>query len=97
MQNLNLPQVSLLDLYLTVFRRVMLRYRANDSIPTEHPQLDDNGDGLAAEVQQDSLDPDLKVRSIHRGRFTLMPGKDGALAARMVLHWQKPKSETDGR
>ena len=37
--------ITMLDLYLTIARRVLLRYKAEKNIPTEHAQLDDNGDG----------------------------------------------------
>jgi hypothetical protein len=43
--------VTLLDLYLAVARDVNARYESEQLIPTEHAQLDDNGDGRGSEVQ----------------------------------------------
>jgi hypothetical protein len=43
--------VTLLDLYLAVARDASARYESEQLIPTEHAQLDDNGDGRGSEVQ----------------------------------------------
>ena len=55
-------RITLLDLYLTVSRRVLLMYAEGKNIPTEHAQLDDNGDGRASEVQLDYLEAELGGR-----------------------------------
>jgi hypothetical protein len=76
---------SLLDLYLAVCRDVMMRYRANESIPTEHAQLDDNGDGRSSEIQLDYWDADLKLRRSAARGSSIRPEADGALAAGILL------------
>ncbi len=45
-------QLSLLDLYLSVALEVHALYKAMERLPTEHAQLDDNGDGRGREIQE---------------------------------------------
>lgn len=78
-------RVTLLDLYLTLSREVLRGYRAAEQIPTEHAQLDDNGDGRGTEVQLDFLEEELGGRAGSSTPPAIKPGKDGALAASMEL------------
>jgi len=79
-------RITLLDLYLNVVRRVLLRYQAEENIPTEHAQLDDNGDRRGTELQLDYLEPELGGGAIEGSRPEIRPTADGALAAT----WQLP-------
>ncbi|NQT16711.1 MAG: hypothetical protein HQ582_28395 [Planctomycetes bacterium] len=74
-------RVTVLDLYLNVVRRVMLRYKAEEEIPTEHAQLDDNGDHRGTEIQLDYLEPELGGGAEEGSRPEIRPTADGALAA----------------
>lgn len=49
--------VSMLDLYIKATQNLSDLYLKNDPplIATEHPQLDDNGDGRGSELQVDYL------------------------------------------
>jgi hypothetical protein len=77
---------TIYDLYLNVARGVMLRYKATGSIPTEHAQLDDNGDGRGTEVQIDYLEPELGGRTDFSEGRHVRPGHDGELAVRTTLN-----------
>jgi len=77
--------ITILDLYLTIARRVLLRYKAEKNIPTEHAQLDDNGDGRGTEVQLDYLEPELGGRHRRGGSTTVKRQGDGAVAAKTKL------------
>ena len=50
--------LSVFELYLAVVADVMRRYVEDELIPTEHAQLDDNGDGRGAELQRTFLSPE---------------------------------------
>jgi hypothetical protein len=78
--------LTVLDLYLAVVRRAIQRFTADENIPTEHAQLDDNGDGRGTELQLDFLPPDLGGRAKTTDRPAIKPGTDGALAATLRLH-----------
>jgi len=78
-------RVTLFDLYLTVSREVLRRYADEKNIPTEHAQLDDNGDGRGSEVQLDYLEGELGGRAKGDSRPKIKPGADGSLAASIVL------------
>ncbi len=47
--------ISLFDLYVTVARNLAQSYLDREFLATEHPLLDDNGDGRGTEVQIDFL------------------------------------------
>jgi len=82
-------RITVLDLYLAVTRLVMMIYQAEENIPTEHAQLDDNGDGRGTELQLDYLEPELGGRAAPRGypgaRPQVKASADGALAATVVM------------
>ncbi len=52
--------LSILDLYLAVSLETDNRFKSLDRLPTEHAQLDDNGDGRGSEVQQPYLPVESK-------------------------------------
>jgi hypothetical protein len=72
-------KVSVLELYRRTVEEVQARFAADKRVPTEHAQLDDNGDGVGTE------DPAPKKPNDKAG------GKDGDLAAQTFLRWRKPK------
>lgn len=86
-------RITVLDLYLAVARRVMLMYKAEKNIPTEHAQLDDNGDGRGTEVQLDYLEPELGGRAGRGARPQVKPLTDGALAATVRIRIDDPIRE----
>ncbi len=79
-------KVTVLDLYLTVVRRVMQMYADEKSIPTEHAQLDDNGDGWETELQRNYLEEELGGLAKEGVIRQIKPKADGALAAQTVMN-----------
>lgn len=59
-------EISLLELYLATVANVMQRYLDDENLPTEHAQLDDNGDGRGSEVQEAYLPEELGGRPIKK-------------------------------
>jgi hypothetical protein len=66
-------KVSVLELYRRTVKEVEARFAADKRIPTEHAQLDDNGDGVGTE------------EPVALGEAGKKPTADGALAARTFL------------
>jgi hypothetical protein len=83
-------RLTLLDLHLTVSRRVLETYARSGNIPTEHAQLDDNGDGRGTEVQWDYLDPSLGGRGGRGPQPRIPAGADGAWAATIQFNLTRP-------
>ena len=79
---------TLLDLYLIVSRKVLQAYADAENIPTEHAQLDDNGDGRGTEIQLDYLDEALGGRGLTGSRPPIPAGADGAWTATIGLNLQ---------
>jgi hypothetical protein len=84
--------ISVFELYLAVVTDVMKRYADAENLPTEHAQLDDNGDGRGTELQLDILPPELGGLDAAKGQGkerrparAAGPKDDGALAARVLL------------
>jgi hypothetical protein len=77
--------ITLAELFLGVASRVAARYAADNRIPTEHTQLDDDGDGRGTEAEELSLTPpaDDLPRALRR---------DGAKAAALPLPWKTTRS-----
>ena len=88
-------KVSLLDLYLKSNQRLADTYLNNDPplIATEHPQLDDNGDGRGSELQIDYLTIEQGGRSDAKKRRHFRTFKDGAVAADTPLPFVAPDTE----
>lgn len=74
--------VSLAELFVTVSEEVAGRYAADKRVPTEHAQLDDDGDGRGTEAGELSLTAQAAdtPRTLRR---------DGATAANVVLPWKR--------
>jgi hypothetical protein len=71
-------KISVLDLYRRTVAEVEARFAADKRVPTEHAQLDDNGDGVGTEEPITDEAGDKK------------PTADGQLAARTLLPFKKP-------
>jgi hypothetical protein len=72
-------QVSILELYRRTVAEVEARFAADKRVPTEHAQLDDNGDGSGTEQPVVEADGDKKLTP------------DGPLAARTFLRFRHVK------
>jgi hypothetical protein len=88
-------RLTLLDLHVTVSRRVLEAYAQSGNIPTEHAQLDDNGDGRGTEVQWDYLDQSLGGRLARGPRPRIPAGADGAWAATIQFNLTHPPVSPD--
>lgn len=80
-------QVTLLDLYITVARNLAQSYRDRELLATEHPLLDDNGDGRGTELQIDFLSAELggRAKTVKPVLPTISSNGDGNLAKTIVL------------
>ena len=78
---------TLFDLYLTVTRNLAQSYLERELLATEHPLLDDNGDGRGTEVQIDYLTVEQGGRAKPNKAATikLSPGRDGSAAKAIRL------------
>jgi hypothetical protein len=72
-------RVSVLEMYRRTVAEVEARFAADKRVPTEHAQLDDNGDGVGTEEPVVEREGDKK------------PTADGQLAARTFLPFRKAK------
>ena len=88
--------LSVFELYLAVVADVTRRYVEDELIPTEHAQLDDNGDGRGSELQRAFLPPESggeaevakangKMKAREKVEPKLGPKDDGALASKIRL------------
>lgn len=84
-------RLTLLDLYVEVNRNLARRYAANMSLPTEHAQLDDNGDGTGTEVQVDYLTAEFGGRRGEQPPSPRIVGRDGYVASRWQLPLRRPE------
>jgi hypothetical protein len=88
--------LSVFELYLAVVADVMRRYVEDELIPTEHAQLDDNGDGHGSEIQMRFLPPEsggeavaekepekAKAKEKPKAEPKLEPKDDGFLASKI--------------
>jgi hypothetical protein len=86
-------QASLLDLHLTVVRRLLEGYASRMELATEHAQLDDNGDGRGTEVKIDFLPEELGGRPAGSPTITRPESSDGNASARLLPWTALPVSE----
>ena len=77
--------VSLFDLYIATVRNVADQYIDTTTIPTEHAQLDDNGDKRMTELQRHYLDEDRGGLPPRRQTKTLRNGADGIVSRGIEL------------
>jgi hypothetical protein len=77
-------KLSVLELYSRIVREVQERYAGDNRVPTEHAQLDDNGDGVGTERPLEPQ-PDKSIG----------PNDDGVLSQATILN-SNPKS-ADGK
>jgi hypothetical protein len=88
--------LSVFELYLAIVADVTRRYVEDELIPTEHAQLDDNGDGRGTELQRAFLPPEsggeaevVKEKSKSKSKARekvepkLGPKDDGSLASKV--------------
>lgn len=80
-------KLTLFDLYLTVNRRLAQSYLERELLATEHPRLDDNGDGRGSDLQIDYLTEDQggRVRPGRAKHPLPRPGADGDLSRSILL------------
>lgn len=80
-------QVSWFDLYVKSTQHLADMYLNDDPplIATEHPQIDDNGDGRGSEVQMDYLTIQQGGRLDQKGSKQRRKFADGILAAKIAL------------
>jgi hypothetical protein len=88
--------LSVFELYLAIVADVTRRYVEDELIPTEHAQLDDNGDGRGTELQRAFLPPEsggeaevvkekgkAKMKAKEKVEPKLGPKDDGTLASKV--------------
>jgi hypothetical protein len=86
--------LSVFELYLAIVADVTRRYIEDELIPTEHAQLDDNGDGRGTEVQRIFLPPESggeasaaieksTAKAKEKAEPKLGPKDDGFLASKV--------------
>jgi len=82
--------LSLLDLYLAIYRDVAQQYLQKNILLTEHAQLEDNGDGRGREVQQYYFPEELGGRLRPGAKPVIRQGEvDGARAAGIRLNFSE--------
>ena len=79
--------ISLFDLYVTVVRNLAQSYLERELLATEHPLLDDNGDGRGTELQIDYLTVEQggRMKPGKPAAITLKPNSDGSLSKTIRL------------
>ena len=82
---------SLFDLYVTVVRNLAQSYLDREFLATEHPLLDDNGDGRGTEVQIDFLTPEQGGRAKPKKGSSpqMKPTSDGMLSKSITLTFSR--------
>ena len=86
--------VTLFDLYVTVARNLAQSYLERELLATEHPLLDDNGDGRGTDMQIDFLSEDQGGRSKPRKPSTAPtnPTGDGRISKSIPLALPRTES-----
>jgi hypothetical protein len=85
--------ITLFDVYLTTARNVAQSYVDRTLLATEHPTIDDNGDGASTELQIDFLTEEQGGRSRRRKKpvgVTVPPGGEGQTARSIKLQFLQP-------
>lgn len=83
-------EISVAELYLSVIRETKRRFESDRRLPTEHAQLDDNGDGKGTE-----LTPPGDAESAENTPAPMQDAKvDGELANSVRVPWKRPVTES---
>lgn len=79
--------ITLFDLYITVTRNLAQSYLESELLATEHPLLDDNGDGRGTELQIDYLTVEQGGRAKPNKPqiITIKPTSDGGVSKTIRL------------
>jgi hypothetical protein len=86
-------KVSVAELFAAVVREVLESFNSDKRLPTEHAQLDDNGDGRGSEELADKNDP---AESEPPAGAAVKPPTskiDGNLARKTFIPYRKPVNE----
>lgn len=86
--------ITLFDVYVTVARNLAQSYVEREFLATEHPLLDDNGDGRGTEVQLDFLTEEQGGRAKPRkpGASSKISAGDGRVAKSISLSFARTES-----
>src|SRR5262249_31211162 len=77
-------KLTLFDLYVVVAKEIAQNYGSAELLPTEHAQLDDDGDGVGHEVQNPYL-PEDQGGTPPGKKAEKRPHRDGVRAAQILL------------
>lgn len=77
-------RLTLFDLYVAVAKEVAQDYATAEQVATEHPQLDDDGDGIGHEVQAPFL-PEEQGGTPPGKKSNRRPHRDGVRAVQIML------------
>jgi hypothetical protein len=77
-------KLTLLDLYVVVAKEIAQNYASAEQLATEHPQLDDDGDGIGHELQNAYLPVD-QGGTPPGTKPNRRPHRDGVRAAQIPL------------
>jgi hypothetical protein len=77
-------RLTVFDLYVAVAKEIAQSYASAEQVATEHPQLDDDGDGVGHEPQNPYL-PEALGGPPPGKKPGRRPQRDGLLVARMLL------------
>ena len=92
-------RVSVAEFFIAAAAATLQRFKSDNRLPTEHPQLDDDGDGRGAEeISADDLpaEPEPESNTDAQAPTTAKPPMkqpDGALARRVFLTYIAPKEQ----
>ncbi len=78
-------KVSVAELFTAASRETLHRFQQDKRLPTEHPQLDDNGDGVGTEELFPKPSDDPAAKPNPNAKI------DGALAKKTFLPWTSKK------
>lgn len=76
-------KLTLFDLYIATAKEISQNYATAEQVPTEHAQLDDDGDGVGHEIQSPFLP--VEQGGTPPGQKPKRPHRDGARAAQVPL------------
>jgi hypothetical protein len=77
-------RMTLFDLYVVVAKEIAQNYASAEQLSTEHAQLDDDGDGIGHELQNNYL-PEEQGGTPPGKKPNKRPHRDGVRAAQILL------------